>query len=42
MFKGKRLVVLNIPDRYECMQPELVKVLKAKVAKSSAYERHNV
>ena len=29
--KGKKLVVLDIPDNYERMQPELVKLLKAKV-----------
>jgi len=33
LLKGKRLVVLDIPDVYERMQPELVQVLKAKVAK---------
>jgi len=31
LLKGKRLVCLDIPDNYECMQPELVKLLKAKV-----------
>jgi len=30
-FKTKRLVVLDIPDNYEYMDPELVKILKAKV-----------
>lgn len=29
--KGKKLVVLDIPDVYECMDPELIKLLKAKV-----------
>jgi len=33
LLKGKRLVVLNIPDNYECMQPELIQLFKAKVAK---------
>lgn len=30
-FKTKRLVVLDIPDNYEYMDPELVRILKAKV-----------
>ena len=29
--KGKRLVVLDIPDIYACMDPDLIKLLKAKV-----------
>jgi predicted protein tyrosine phosphatase len=29
--KGKKLVVLDIPDVYERMDPELIKLLKAKV-----------
>ena len=29
--KGKRIVVLGIPDEYEYMQPELVRLLKAVV-----------
>ncbi|TVP43493.1 MAG: phosphotyrosine protein phosphatase [Halomonas sp.] len=29
--KGKRLVCLDIPDRYEFMQPELIKLLKERV-----------
>ena len=33
LLKGKRLVVLNIPDNYECMQPELIQLFKTKVAK---------
>jgi len=28
---GKRVVVLDIPDEYEFMQPELVSLLKAKL-----------
>lgn len=31
LLKGKRLVCLDIPDNYECMQPELVQLLEAKV-----------
>lgn len=31
LLKGKRLVCLDIPDNYQCMQPELIKLLKAKV-----------
>ena len=31
--KGKKLAVLDIPDRYEFMQPELVALLKARVSK---------
>jgi predicted protein tyrosine phosphatase len=30
-FKSKRLVVLDIPDDFEYMEPELVRILKAKV-----------
>lgn len=33
LLKNKRLVVLDIPDRYECMQPELIQLLKAKVSR---------
>ena len=33
LLQGKRLVCLDIPDNYDCMQPELVKLLKAKVPK---------
>jgi predicted protein tyrosine phosphatase len=29
--KGKQVIVLDIPDEYEYMQPELVQILKAKV-----------
>ena len=29
--KGKKLAVLEIPDIYECMVPELIKLLKVKV-----------
>ena len=30
---GKRVVCLDIPDRYDYMQPELVKLLEAKVGR---------
>jgi predicted protein tyrosine phosphatase len=30
-FKAKRMVVLDIPDDYEYMHPDLVRILKAKV-----------
>ncbi|WP_240695176.1 low molecular weight protein tyrosine phosphatase family protein [Corallincola luteus] len=33
LLKGKRLVCLDIADIYDCMQPELVKLLKARVPK---------
>ena len=33
LLKDKRLVVLDIPDNYECMQPELIQLLKTKVSK---------
>jgi predicted protein tyrosine phosphatase len=31
LLKNKRLICLGIPDNYEYMQPELVKILEAKV-----------
>ncbi|QNI04813.1 phosphotyrosine protein phosphatase [Halomonas sp. SH5A2] len=31
LLKGKRLVCLDIPDHYEFMQPELIKMLKERV-----------
>ncbi len=31
LLNSKRLVCLDIPDNYDCMQPELIKLLKAKV-----------
>lgn len=31
LFKTKRLVVLNIPDEYEYMDPDLVELLKSRV-----------
>ena len=33
LLKNKRLVVLDIPDNYECMQPELIQLLKEKVSR---------
>lgn len=30
---GKRLICLDIPDEYEFMQPELVRLLEAKVSR---------
>lgn len=31
--RGKRVVCLNIPDNYQYMDPELIKILKAKVSR---------
>lgn len=31
LLRDKRLVVLDIPDVYECMQPELIHLLKTRV-----------
>jgi predicted protein tyrosine phosphatase len=31
LLKGKRVVCLDVPDVYECMQPELVTLLKTRV-----------
>jgi len=33
LLKDKRLVVLDIPDNYDCMQPELIQLLKSKVSR---------
>jgi predicted protein tyrosine phosphatase len=33
LLKYKRLICLDIPDNYDLMQPELVKLLKTRVAK---------
>jgi predicted protein tyrosine phosphatase len=33
LLKNKRLVVLEIPDIYEHMQPELIQLLKTKVSR---------
>jgi predicted protein tyrosine phosphatase len=30
-FKNKRIICLDIPDEYEFMQPELIRLLEAKV-----------
>ena len=39
LLKGKRLVVLDVPDNYTYMQPELIQILKTKVEKSWTYEK---
>lgn len=31
LLRDKKMAVLDIPDIYECMQPELIQLLKAKV-----------
>ena len=33
LLKNKRLIVLDIPDNYECMDPELIQLLKTKVSR---------
>lgn len=33
LLKNKRLIVLDIPDNYACMDPELIKLLKSKVSR---------
>lgn len=33
LLKGKKLVCLDIPDNYDCMDPELVRLLEVRVAK---------
>jgi predicted protein tyrosine phosphatase len=33
-FKSKRLVVLDIPDDYEYMDPDLIRILKARVSRA--------
>ena len=33
LLKGKQLVVLGIPDNYQRMQPELIRLLERKVSK---------
>jgi predicted protein tyrosine phosphatase len=33
LLKGKHLVVLDVPDNYQRMQPELIQLLGAKVSK---------
>ena len=33
LLKGKKLVCLDIPDNYERMDPDLVRILKSKVTK---------
>ena len=34
LLKDKRLICLNIPDNYERMDPELIRMLKAKVSRN--------
>ena len=34
LLKDKKVIVLDIPDHYEYMQPELVKLLEARVLRS--------
>ncbi len=33
LLRNKRLIVLDIPDNYECMDPELIQLLKTKVSR---------
>jgi len=33
LLKNKRLICLDIPDNYDRMQPELIRLLKAKVSR---------
>lgn len=33
LLKNKRVITLDIPDNYDCMQPELIQLLKAKVSR---------
>ena len=33
LLKGKQMVVLDIPDNYKRMQPELIRLLKTKVSR---------
>lgn len=33
LLKGKKLVCLDIPDNYDRMQPELIRLLESRVAK---------
>ncbi|MCZ6880091.1 MAG: phosphotyrosine protein phosphatase [Gammaproteobacteria bacterium] len=33
LLRNKRVVVLDIPDDYNCMQPELIQLLKTKVSR---------
>ena len=32
LLAGKKLVCLDIPDNYDCMDPELIRLLEARVA----------
>lgn len=33
LLKNKRIITLDIPDNYDCMQPELIQLLKSKVSR---------
>lgn len=33
LLKNKKLACLDIPDNYECMDPELVRILKSRVSR---------
>jgi predicted protein tyrosine phosphatase len=33
LLRNKRVIVLGIPDRYEYLDPELVKILESRVSK---------
>lgn len=33
LLSGKRLVCLDIPDNYDCMDPELIRLLELRVAR---------
>ena len=41
LLKGKKLVCLDIPDNYDRMDPELVQLLKSKVAKHVHFDVAN-
>ncbi len=33
LLRDKKMAVLDIPDIYECMQPELIQLLRAKISR---------
>ncbi len=33
LLKGKKLACLDIPDNYDCMDPELIRILKSRVSR---------
>lgn len=41
LLKGKKLVCLDIPDNYDRMDPELVRLLKSKVARHIYFDITN-